>query len=100
QIGAGDLDPGTKRQLEQGQRVTEILKQSQYSPNSLPEQVCIIYAAVNGFMSDVPVEKCASFEKAFNNFMKTNHPEIGKSIQDTKDIIPANEDALKKAIAE
>ena len=100
QIGGGDLDAATKRQLEKGQRVTEVLKQGQYSPYSLPDQVCIIYAAVNDLLQDVPIAKLSAFEKAFVNFMRTNHPEIGKSIMDTKDIIPETEDALKKAIAE
>jgi len=100
QMGAADLDQGTKRQLERGQRVTEILKQGQYSPYSLADQVTTIYTAVNGLMDDVPVEKSAAFEKALINFMKTNHPEIGNSIQDTKDIIPANEEAIKMAIQE
>ena len=100
QIGGGDLDPATKRQLDRGQRVTEVLKQGQYSPASLPDQVSIIYAAVNGLLDDVPIEKVGAFEKAFTNFLKTNHPEIGKSITETKDIIPATEEGLKKAIQE
>ena len=76
------------------------MKQGQYSPQPLQDEVGILYAVVNGFMDEVPIEKCAAFESAFHSFMRTNHPEIGKSITDTEDISPENEEALKRAIEE
>ncbi len=98
QFGTSDLDAATRRQLERGQRITEILKQGQYVPLTLEDQVGVLYAVVNGYMDDVPIEKCTAFETAFNGFMVTNHPEIRKSIAETKDIPGDTEEALQKAI--
>ncbi len=98
QFGTSDLDAATRRQLERGQRITEILKQGQYVPLTLEDQVAVLYAVVNGYMDDVPIEKCTAFETAFNGFMVTNHPEIRKSIAETKDIPGDTEEALQKAI--
>ncbi len=98
QFGTSDLDAATRRQLERGQRITEILKQGQYVPLTLEDQVGVLYAVVNGYMDDVPIEKCTAFETAFNGFMVTNHPEIRKSIAETKDIPGDTEEALRKAI--
>ncbi len=100
QFGTADLDKATRSQLERGQRVTEVLKQPQYTPMSLDQEVTILYAATNGHLDDVPVEKIASFEQAFHRFMGTNHPEIAKVINADKMIKPETEESLKKAIAE
>ncbi|MFC1925049.1 F0F1 ATP synthase subunit alpha [Chloroflexota bacterium] len=100
QFGTADLDQTTKRMLERGMRSTEILKQGQYAPMSLDKQVVILYAVTNGFVDDVEVAKLASFEAGLSKFMESNHPEIGKSINDTTDITPETEEALKKAINE
>jgi F-type H+-transporting ATPase subunit alpha len=100
QFGTSDLDPATRRQLERGQRITEILKQGQYAPYSLAAEVSILYAAVNGFLDDVPIEKVTALDTAFVEFMRTNHPEIGQSITESEDISPETEEALKTAIGE
>ena len=100
QFGTADLDPSTRRQLERGQRITEILKQGIFGPYPLSAEIEILYAVVNGYLDDVSIEKCTAFDAAFIKFMNTNHPEIGKSIQEKKDIVPETEEALKKAIAE
>ena len=100
QFGTADLDKATRSQLERGQRVTEVLKQPQYTPMSLDKEVTILYAATNGHLDDVPVDKIAAFEQAFHRFMETNHPEIGKRITEDKMIKPETEESLKKAIAE
>jgi len=100
QFGTADLDKATRSQIERGQRVTEILKQPQYTPMSLEKEVTILYAVTNGHLDDVPVEKVAAFEQAFHYFMETNHPEVGKRITADKIIKPETEEALKKAIAE
>ncbi len=100
QFGTADLDKATRLQLERGRRITEVLKQPQYSPMPLEKEVTILYAAVNGYLDDVPVEKIAAFEQGFHRFMETNHPEIGKRIAAEKEIKPDVEEALKGAILE
>jgi len=100
QFGTSDLDAATRRQLERGQRLTEILKQPQFQPLTLGQQVSIMYAAVNGFLDDVEVAKVRSFEAAFHGFMESNHPGILKEIEEKKIIEPDNEAKLKDAIQE
>jgi F-type H+-transporting ATPase subunit alpha len=100
QFGTAELDKSTRAQLERGQRVTEILKQAQYVPMSVEKQVMILYAAINGYLDDVPVDKITAFEANFHRFMEANHPEIGKKITKEKDISSETEEKLKKAIAE
>ena len=100
QFGTADLDAATRRQLERGQRITEILKQAQYVPVSLEQQVSIIYAAINGFMDEVPVASVAEFETGFHKFMQTNHPEVVEKIAETKDLGDEAVEGLRKAIDE
>ena len=100
QFGTADLDAATRRQLERGQRITEILKQAQYVPVSLEQQVSIIYAAINGFMDEVPVASVAEFETGFHRFMQTNHPEVVEKIAETKDLGDDAVEGLRKAIDE
>ena len=100
QFGTADLDKATRSQLERGQRITEVLKQPQYTPIPLEKEVTILYAVVNGYMDDIPVEKIAAFEQGFHRFMETNHPEIGKGIATDKEINPETEEVLKSAILE
>jgi len=100
QFGASDLDKATRSQLERGQRMREILKQPQYSPLTLENEVMILWTVTNGFLDDVPVEKVAAFENAFYKFMANNHPEIGKNIATEQSIKPEIEVELKKAVAE
>jgi F-type H+-transporting ATPase subunit alpha len=100
QFGTSELDVATRNQLERGQRVTEVLKQPQYQPMNLHEEVEILYAAVNGHLDDVPVNKINDFEKAFHSFMASSHPDVGAAIEDKKEITPEIEEGLKKAIDE
>ena len=100
QFGTADLDAATRRQLERGQRITEILKQPQYEPASLEQQVSIIYAAISGFMDDVPVANVAEFEAGFHKYMQTNHPGIVGKIAETSDLGDDVVDDLRKAIDE
>jgi len=100
QFGTTELDKSTRAQLERGQRITEILKQAQYVPMSLEKQVMILYAAINGYLDDVPVNKITAFEANFHRFMEANHPEIGKKIASEKEITPETEEKLKAAIIE
>ena len=98
QFGTEDLDPATRRQLLRGQRLTELLKQPQYQPQSLAEQVTVLYAGVNGYLDDVPVEKVADFERAFHEQMRATHRGILESIQSTGEVDDATEELLKAAI--
>jgi F-type H+-transporting ATPase subunit alpha len=100
QFGTTELDKATRAQLERGQRITEVLKQAQYVPMALEKQVIILYAAINGYLDDVPVDKITSFEADLHRFMDANHPEIGKEIAKSKEIAAKIEEALKKAIPE
>jgi F-type H+-transporting ATPase subunit alpha len=77
---ASDLDKATRSRLERGQRLTEVLKQPQYSPVSVEKQVMIIYAANNGYLDDVSLDKIAAWETAFYRYMDANHPEVGETI--------------------
>ncbi|MDP6127835.1 MAG: F0F1 ATP synthase subunit alpha [Dehalococcoidales bacterium] len=98
QFGTSELDQATRDQLERGRRITEVLKQGQYSPMDTEKQVMILYAAINGYLDDVEVDELAAFEADFHQFMGTSHPEIGGAIAKEKDINPETEEALKTAV--
>ncbi|MBI2853201.1 MAG: F0F1 ATP synthase subunit alpha [Chloroflexi bacterium] len=100
QFGTSELDPSTRAQLERGRRITEVLKQPQYTPMSLADQVIILYAAINGYLDDVAVEQLGTFEPRFHQFMSANHPDLKGSIEEKKDLTPEIEDVLKAAIQE
>ncbi len=95
-----DLDKSTREQLERGQRLTELLKQPQFQPMSLPHEVIIIYAATNGYIDDVPIDKVQAFQAGLLRFMDASHPEVGKKIAETKELASDTEATLKKAIQE
>jgi len=97
-FGAEELDKATKDQLERGRRITEILKQPQYSPMSLGVQVSILYAVTSGYLDDVPVNKVTLWEEDFHRFMGTNHPEIAEAINKDMEVKPEVEGQLKAAI--
>jgi F-type H+-transporting ATPase subunit alpha len=98
QFGTSELDQATRDQLERGRRITEVLKQGQYSPMDTEKQVMILYAAINGYLDDVEVDELAAFEADFHQFMGTSHPEIGGAIAKEKNISPETEEALKTAV--
>ena len=95
-----DLDKDTKDRLDHGRILTEILKQGQYSPVKVEHQVMIIFAATNGYLADVLIEKIKHFEKEFYDFMDTHHSEIGKTIKSTGKIEEDTEAKLRAAIDE
>ena len=97
---ASDLDAATKAQLDRGARMVETLKQAQYSPLLVEEQVMIIYTAVRGFLVDIPTDKVVDFHAEFLKFMKAQHPEIPAKIIEQKKLDDAIEADLKKAIEE
>jgi F-type H+/Na+-transporting ATPase subunit alpha len=81
---ASDLDPATKAQLERGTRLQEVLKQPQYQPMPLEDQVAILYAANNGYLDDVPVERVTNWKSDFIEFLHTAHPELGRVIYENR----------------
>ncbi|MEW6240082.1 MAG: F0F1 ATP synthase subunit alpha [Chloroflexota bacterium] len=93
-----DLDKATQNQLGRGQRMQEILKQPQYQPMSLEDQVMVIFAGTNGFADGVPVEKMRQWELDLIRYMETSHPEIGKSIVEKKQITDDTRAALTGAL--
>ena len=97
---ASDLDKATKAQLDRGARMVETLKQAQYSPLLVQDQVMVIYTAVKGFLTDIPVERVVEFQTDFLKFMHTQHPEIGRKIIDQKKLDDALEAELRQAIEE
>jgi F-type H+-transporting ATPase subunit alpha len=94
-----DLDKATQSQLNRGQHLQEILKQSQYQPLSLQDQVIEIYAGTHGFADNVPLDKMRSWETSLLKFMETTHPEVGKSIVEEKRITPEIEEKLGEVLA-
>lgn len=100
QFGTADLDAATRNQLERGQRATELLKQGENVPQSMEQQVSIMFALVNGFLDDVEIPRIAAFETAFHSFMESNHPELLKKIADEKQVSDETEAALKSAVEE
>jgi F-type H+-transporting ATPase subunit alpha len=95
-----DLDKATRSQLERGQRLTELLKQPQYSPVPLDEQVIGIFAVTNGYADDVPVDEIRSFEQGLLKFMRTTHPEIGQTILREGQLADQTRETLVAAIKE
>jgi F-type H+-transporting ATPase subunit alpha len=95
-----DLDEATQRQLERGQRLTELLKQPQYKPVSLDKQVMSIFAGTNGFLDKVPVDRVSAWEEAFYSFMDANHPGIGQGIIRDKRLDDASVDGLRLALSD
>lgn len=95
-----DLDKATKDQLDRGVRMVETLKQPQYSPMSVDQQILVIYTAVRGFLSDIPVDKVVSFQQDYLKFMNANHPEISKAILAEKKLNDELEDKINKSIEE
>jgi F-type H+-transporting ATPase subunit alpha len=94
---ASDLDKSTQQQLSRGQRMQEILKQPQYQPMELKDQVVVLFAGTNGYADGVPLDKMAQWQADLIRYMETSHPEIGKDIVAKKTITDDNRAALTKA---
>jgi F-type H+/Na+-transporting ATPase subunit alpha len=95
---ASDLDAATKRQLERGARTVEVLKQGQYSPMAVEEQVMIIYAVTNGFIDNVPVNRVREWERGFHEFAAHQFPQIGERLRTEKALSKDTEAEIKRAI--
>jgi len=93
-----DLDATTQRLLNRGARLTELLKQPQFSPLKMEEQVCVIYAGVNGYLDPIPVNRVKAFEEGLLGLMRSKHAGILDAIRDSRDLDDATAGKLKAAV--
>ena len=93
-----DLDATTQRLLNRGSRLTELLKQSQFSPLKMEEQVCVIYAGVNGYLDPLPVPRIRAFEDGLLGLLRLQHPEILNTIRTSNDLDDATAGKLKTVV--
>jgi F-type H+-transporting ATPase subunit alpha len=97
---ASDLDAATKKQLERGARTVEVLKQPQYHPVPVEQQVMIIYAVTNGFLDDIAVKDLKAWEQGFHDFMAAQFPQVGNAVRSEKALSKESEAALRRGIEE
>ncbi len=93
-----DLDATTQRLLNRGARLTELLKQSQFSPLKMEEQVCVIYAGVNGYLDPIPVNRVKAFEEGLLALLRNQQGELLGTIRDTGDLNDATAAKLKSVV--
>ena len=98
QLGT-ELDPATQAKLDRGYRMVELLKQSQYQPMDVTEQVVSIYAGTRGHLDDIPVSKVREFEVGLLSYVRDRKPELISKIQEVKDLTSEVEDMIKSAIS-
>jgi F-type H+-transporting ATPase subunit alpha len=96
QFGTSDLDASTRRQIERGQRMTEVLKQPQYSPLPVEEEVAILWAGANGYLDDVPVDQVRKFEREYLEYMRTSGKQTLEAIKTEKVLSDAVVEGLTK----
>ena len=99
QFGTSDLDQATRRQLERGQRATELLKQPQFGPLSMAEEAVVLYALSSGSLDDVPVAKVRSFEEGLRRFLASNHPDLLRDLTANPVSSPEVQERMKSVIA-
>ena len=97
---ASDLDKATQQQLLRGQRLTELLKQDQYAPFQVEDQIIAIFAATSGALDDLPTSAVGRFEKGLLAFVHDKYPDVPTNIVQSQDFSDATRDTLLKAIAE
>lgn len=95
-----DLDEGTKKKIERGRRLTELLKQSEGTSTLFEEQVIAIWSATNGFMDTVAVSDISAFEKKLITFIRERHTKVIKEIQESAELKPETEKSLKEIVAD
>jgi F-type H+-transporting ATPase subunit alpha len=95
---ASDLDPASQSLLARGERLTELLKQKQFSPLKMEEQVCVIYAGVNGFVDAVPTSRVTAYEADLLGLLHGKHADLLASIRKDKDLSPENAARLKQIL--
>jgi F-type H+-transporting ATPase subunit alpha len=97
---ASDLDRASRAQLDRGNRMVELLKQGQYQPMPVEQQVISIWAGTNGFLDRIPVSDVRRFERELLEFMEANHPEIGQHIREKGTLPEEVESRLREAVTE
>lgn len=97
---ASDLDQATQNQLSRGKRLQELLKQPQYSPLSVGDQVAILYAGINGYLDDIPVEKVSAYTQALREYLKSSKTQYGDLLRSEKKLGDEAEKLLKEALNE
>jgi F-type H+-transporting ATPase subunit alpha len=95
-----DLDKATQAQLERGVRLVEILKQPQYQPRSLSQQVAILFAGTRGFLDKYPVDKLKEYEPQLLSFIASKYPEVNREIEEKREIGPDLEKKIKDVLTE
>jgi F-type H+-transporting ATPase subunit alpha len=95
---ASDLDDATRKQLDRGKRVTELLKQAQYNPQQVWQLAASLFAANNGFLDNVEVKDILPFEKGMMDHLKSKYADLIGRVEDTKELSKDDEAALKGAI--
>jgi len=95
---ASDLDEATRKQLEHGRIVTEVMKQPQYQPMAVWEMALTLFAVNNGFMEGVDIKQLASFEKSLRDFIRTKHAALVERLEKNKDMSKEDEAELRSAI--
>jgi F-type H+/Na+-transporting ATPase subunit alpha len=95
---ASDLDEATRKQLERGRRVTELLKQPQYQPLQVWELAVSLFAANNGYLDDLEIPQVLPFEKGLREYLKSSHADLVKRIEDTKELSKDDEGLLHTAV--
>lgn len=99
QLGT-ELDPETQSRLDRGYRMVELLKQGQYAPLDVIDQICVIYAGTRGYVDSVPVDQVREWEDEFVQFLHDQTPEVRKRIDETKDLDSETEQMIVSAIKE
>mgnify|MGYP001614382595 FL=1 len=95
-----DLDESTKKQLERGKRAVEVLKQPQYSPMKIEDQVVVLYALTKGLMDDIAIDKIKDFEQGLIEYAERNAKNFYKEIKESKMWTEKGEEQIKKVIVE
>jgi F-type H+-transporting ATPase subunit alpha len=98
QFGTSDLDAATRRQLDRGMRATELLKQPQFAPLSMSEEVVVLFALSSGLLDDVPVNRVRAFDDGIRKFLQSNHPELLTQIAANPQMTPELEQSLREVI--
>ena len=98
QFGTSDLDPATRAQLARGQLATEVLKQVQYQPLALEQEVIVLFAVNAGLIEDLPLDRCADFQDQLLRYMASTHPDLGQGITESGDLTEEVEGRLTQAI--
>jgi F-type H+-transporting ATPase subunit alpha len=93
-----NLDKSTQAQLDRGMRLTELLKQGQYTPMSLSDQVAVLYAGTNGYLDKVPVSRVKEWQEAFLRAYNSQYSDIANAIGESKAVAPEVEEKLKNAL--